>query len=111
MNGISESEWKKLRKLQPIALNRLCQGILDDVATFASKTEGDSHQRFLEMYKFVHQQNENVSLAFDDLRRSNALEKLAWMVSLELVSDEEFALFSEESRKTVQFFLDLRNDS
>ncbi len=45
---------------------------------------------------------EEMAHAFDDLRRSNALVKLSLMRERGLLTDEEFAGFSDETRQSIE---------
>lgn len=104
---ISESDWKLLRRLQPVALERLCQAILSEVVRLASDTAAGSHARYLEVFKLIRERDEEVGEAFDGLKRSTALVKLARMRSLGLVTDEELAGFGAETQAAVALYLDM----
>ena len=103
---ISESDWKLLRRLQPVALERLCQGILAEVVQLASGATRGSHARYLEVFKLVRERDEEVGEAFDELKRSTAYRKLARMRSLGLVTDGEWAGFGAETQAVVALFLE-----
>jgi hypothetical protein len=54
---ISEPDWKLLRRLQPIALERFCQGVLSEAARLASDTATGSHARYLQLFKLVEERD------------------------------------------------------
>lgn len=97
MRAIKESDWKCLRELRPLALERLCARILQEVAQ-ASSTSQSYHQRYLQVFSLVQEGDREVAAMFDDVRRSNALGHLALMRKHGLISDDEFSGFSEETR-------------
>ncbi len=103
-NQISESDWKLLRRLQPIALDRFCEAVLSEVARLASGSAKDNHARYLKLFKLIQERDEELGEAFNDVKRSIAYLKLAHMRSLGLITDEEFADFSEETRGAVALF-------
>jgi hypothetical protein len=41
---IAESDWKKLRALHPIALDRFCQRILEKIGTILADSSRSHHQ-------------------------------------------------------------------
>jgi hypothetical protein len=103
---IRESDWKLLRQLEKLALERLCQRVLDEAAQLAASTDGSSHERYLALYRLIKARAQRLAEAFDDLRRSTALEQLARIRAERLLTDEEFSRFSDETRKSVQLFLE-----
>ena len=103
-NQISETDWKLLRRLEPIALGRFCQAVLSEVALLASNSAKDSHARYLKLFKLIQERDEELGEAFNDMKRSMAYVKLARMRSLGLITDEEFAEFSEQTRGVAALF-------
>lgn len=101
-----ESDWKTLSRLKPLALDRLCQRILtatEDIIVRAN--EGGYHSAYLEVYKHIERSDRKLSDCFDDWRRSQAVFFLAHWRREKLITDEEFANFSEETRSRVDSFL------
>src|SRR5690242_9014043 len=97
-----EADWKILRQLHPIALERFCQRVLSEVGRIASDAEKGAHSRYLEAYDLIRHRHKEMANAFDDLRRSTGLMRLAWIRSFGLLTEEEFASFSPETRQVVQ---------
>ena len=96
-----ERDWKHLRRLKPAALDRFCDQVLQEVVKIATAAEPSSHQRYLNLYKFIHQRDKVLADGFDDHRRSTAPWKIAAIYRLGLLTDEEFAGFSDETRDHV----------
>jgi hypothetical protein len=101
MAEIPERDWKLLRELKPAALERLCGRILVSAAEIARASDATNHERYLQLYHLVQKQNREVAITFDDHRRSTALPKIAQIHSRGLFTEEEFARFTEETRKHV----------
>ena len=99
MNEIDEADWKLLRELKTVALERLCERVLQQVAPQCDSNGETNHQRFLKALSLIESGNDEIARAFDDLRRSNARERLRTMISLDLITDEELRGFSPELRK------------
>jgi hypothetical protein len=103
-----ESDWKLLRKLHPIALDRFCERVLSELTeVIADEKKKSNHQRFLAAFKLINERNDEIADAFDDMRRSTAIQRLTAIQLLNLLSAEELAGFSDETRQTVEFLLDL----
>lgn len=98
---MTESDWKHLRKLRPVALDRLCESALGEVASLLAKDDLSNHERFLEVFRRVLDRNEDIAMAFDDVRRSNADARLAAMCGLGLLRPDELAQFTEETQRFV----------
>ena len=97
----AESEWKLFRKLQPIALERFCQRVLAEVERIAANTKKTSHERYLAVFKLIEKRDEELAAAFDNPRRSTFFRQLAFIESLKLLTEEEMAGFSSETRETL----------
>ena len=59
------------------------------------------------VYKRLHERDKEVAQAFNGLRRSQMVIQLRDMRALELVTDDEFAQFSEATRQSVETLLRL----
>src|SRR5215217_7055944 len=95
---ISERDWKLLRELKPIALERFCDRVLAELAGVAGARDKGSHERYLAAFDLIRRRDRDLADTFDGLRRSTALLQLAAMRSRGLVTDEEFARFGAETR-------------
>ena len=96
---LSESDWKYLsQRLQPVALDRFCRRALADLGRIAEDEATGSHERYLAVFHLIEERDRELASAFDDMRRSTAFWRLLRMRSLGLVTDEELAGFSDETR-------------
>jgi hypothetical protein len=101
-----ESDWKILSHLKPLALDRLCQRILQESGKILDHAkEGGSHSAYLELYKHIHTSDETLSNCFDDMKRSRAWAILINWKLEGLLTDEEFNAFSSETREMVGVLL------
>ncbi len=102
---IRESDWKILKQLHALALERFCQRVLSDIADISNDEKITSHQRYLAIYDIVHIQNMELALIFNDLRHSTALFKIAGLQSRGLLENAEYMRFSVETRTLVESIL------
>ena len=102
MNEIKESDWKLLRKLQPLALERLCMRLLAEIGKQCQAEGLPYHQRFKQTFRIVQDGDDEIGRAFDDLKRSTAVLKLAVMKSEGLITAEEFLGFTEETGERIR---------
>jgi hypothetical protein len=103
---IKESDWKTLRRLQPLALERFCKRVLDEIESARNDSTRNFHQRYLDVYRIVKERDRQIADMFNDVRRSNAIHKLALIRSSGLLEESEFASFSEEMRASIAFLTD-----
>lgn len=103
---ILESDWKVFRQLHPIALERFCQRVFSEIDRLASDTTKSGHERYLAVFELIQRRDREMAHAFDDLRRSTALRRLASIQSHELLTEEELARLSRQTRDVVQFLLE-----
>jgi hypothetical protein len=97
-----ESDWKTFSELRPVALERFCKRVLDEVPRFPLGTERSYHQRYLELFRWLGERNDELARAFDDPRRSQMLWQLAAIYADGLLKPDEFARFTPHTRKRVQ---------
>jgi hypothetical protein len=102
---ISEADWKVFRQLHQIALDRFCERVLSEINKIASGSEGSAHERYLKVYKLIERRDKELGEAFNDMRRSTAWMQLAIIRRQGLLTEEEFARFSPETRGVMQVFL------
>jgi hypothetical protein len=102
---ISEADWRTFRELRSIALERFSQRVLSDVVRLATETDKSSHERYRAVFGLIQRRDRELADAFNDLRRSTAVRRLACIQSHELLTEEELARFSAETRETVEFLV------
>jgi hypothetical protein len=98
---IKESDWKVLRRLHSIALERYCQLILEEVK-LATACNDSYHDCYLKVYRLIQDRDETMARVFDDLRRSTALVLLLNIINEGLLTDEELKQFSQELQSRIQ---------
>jgi hypothetical protein len=96
-----ESDWKNWSRLAPILLNRFCDSVVAHAAKFSIES-GTGHERYLACYRFIDESNQKIADVFNNRRRSNALFQIAAAVTNEIMSAEDLASFSEETRERVR---------
>ncbi len=104
---IEEEDWKKLRQMKDIVLHRLCERILQKAQRQINKKQ-NPYESYLALYKLIQKQDKVVSEAFDALRRSNAITKIANMAHEGLFTKEEFEQFSDKTKELVQMFAEVK---
>jgi hypothetical protein len=102
---IKEADWKLLRRLHAVAVERFCQSALEEISGAASASDGGYHSSFLKVFALVNKRDKELGRTFDNLRRSNALFLLAGLKGRRLLSEEEFSQFSPETQGAVEMIL------
>ncbi|NKF23354.1 peptide ABC transporter substrate-binding protein [Solimonas marina] len=103
---LNERDWKVLQNLKRPLLERFCQVALFSAEQIIQDKTKTYHERYGALYEFVQQRDKALALAFDGLRRSNALMRLVFMRQAELFTEEEFGQFSEDTRRRVEKMLE-----
>jgi hypothetical protein len=102
---LGEADWRTLRRVHPLALERYCERVLGEIGRVTYDGTRTAHQRYLEIFKIIEHCDREMASIFDDPKRSNALSILARMRSAELMMEEEFLSRSPETRSAVEFLL------
>jgi hypothetical protein len=102
MHEFPESDWKTFSRLRVVALERFCKRVLDEVPQFTLDTERSYHQRYLELFRWLGESNEQLAKAFDHPRRSQMLRQLAAIYAYGLLEPDEFARFTPHTRERIQ---------
>lgn len=105
---IKESDWKLLRQLHKVALERFCQRILHEIECINSDSTKSFHQRYLDIFNVIERRDKEIAQCFDGARRSTALTQLALMQAGGLITEEEFMSFSPEIRSVLDVLTENR---
>jgi len=102
MRDIPEKDWKKCRAMKDELLNIACEKILKELETVI-KQKNKSHKNYLKIWMILNEEDDKLGKMFDDIKRSNAVYKLAAWKRHRLVTDEELAQFSDETQEIIRF--------
>ena len=101
MSGIKEKDWKIIRALKDEKLNALCADILGEINQEISNKKEQNHKAYLKVWDIVNTRDKDVADMFNDLRRSNAVYKLALWYKNGYLTEKELNEFSEETRSII----------
>src|SRR6187200_3370140 len=94
---IPERDWKVFKELRVIALGRLCDKILAEAKAEIDRSSRSSHEKYLSLFKLIHDRDDDIARAFNDLRRSTALIQAGIIHGMGLFTAEELQRFSPET--------------
>ena len=60
-----------------------------------------SHEAYLRLWKILKKEDAKIATMFDDVKRSNAFQKIAAWNFYGLISDKELAQFSEDTQEII----------
>ena len=100
--SLPERDWRVLRVVKSAALHRYCAKVLEECSKVIGAPGSHPHERYLSLYKLIQERDYRIAVAFKDLRRSTAGARLAAMIELGVVTDEEVAEFTPETREWIQ---------
>ena len=101
-HDIPERDWKKLRSLEDAALNIACERIFQNITKLIESRGAESHKYYLKFWKVLQEKDKEISLMFDDLKRSTAIFKLAMWKKNGILSGEDFEELTEETKKRIE---------
>jgi hypothetical protein len=102
-----ESDWRVLRSIRDQALERYCARVLDECAAVLRSAE-PAHDRYLRLWRLLKERDDGLAAAFDHPRRSAALQQLAAMATLGVLTDAELSRFGGATREMLQAVTDVR---
>ncbi len=107
IDKIKESDWKYLRKLQPMLLERACARINKEAALILKNGEnGGQHQLYRDVYRHYNQNDDMIAECFDDYRRSKAKLRILSLVRHGIMSNEELHGFSDDTIEFVEYMME-----
>ena len=98
LQELSGSDWKIFRQLQEVALERLCERVLSNVNRLTSDASMSARERYLALFDLLKQQEREIAIGFNDPCRSTAVQQLLFIKSRDLLTEDELARFSSETR-------------
>ena len=107
VRDIPERDWKLLRELHGILLDRYSKGVLEKSRALIDDPSVGPHERYLRLYKLIHSTDKELGRALNDMRRSTARRHIVAARTLGLLTDEEMRRFSEETQQAVEAMLSL----
>jgi len=105
MREIKESDWKILRELLTVALERFCRQILSEIKQIDADSAKSFHQKYLDIFRLVQRRDREIARVFNNPSRSTALIQLAEMQSQGLLSADEYLRFSQGTRNIIAHLL------
>ena len=100
--GFPESDWRILRKLREVALERFCERVICELREMTADVPPSYHQRYLDVFKLIDKRDDELASAFNNPRRSAAFLQLGLIRAYGLITDDEMARFSPETRAAVE---------
>lgn len=106
LREIKETDWKVLRRLHPLAVERFCEGVLAEVERVMHNSTEGAHQRYLDIFRIMERRDREMARLFNGLKRSQGLMMLARIRSAGLLTEDEFSSLGPETRGVIQMLLD-----
>jgi len=101
MSSVPEKDWKRLSALKQNLLNSACESIFRRIEQVSSTRKDREHEAYLALWKLIKKEDAAIAEMFDDLKRSDALFKIAALKHHGVLTDEQLAQFSEETQERV----------
>ncbi len=101
MHPIPEKDWKRLRAKKEEKLDQVCEIIINNIKAAMPDQEHGHHKAYLDIWNIIHSGDAKIVEMFDDLRRSNAIFKLASWHRNGLLNENELIEFTEETQASI----------
>ena len=90
-----------MKSMKDSKLNQVCEQILGAVGNEIINKGNENHKAYLEVWEKIQAGDDDIAEMFNDLRRSNAVLKLAAWKRYGLLTESELHGFSEETQSVV----------
>ena len=90
-----------MKSMKDTKLSQVCEKILGAVGSVINNKGNENHKAYLDVWEIVQAGDSDIAEMFNDLRRSNAVLKLAAWNRYGLLTESELSSFSEETRSTI----------
>lgn len=101
MSSVPEKDWKRLISLKEKLLNYACENLFRRIEQISSSRKNREHGAYLELWHEIRKEDDAIAEMFNDLKRSNAVFKIAALRHYGVLSDEQLAQFSQETQEQV----------
>ena len=98
-----ESDWKTFRQVRELALERFCQRVLDKIEQIIRDPSLSQHQRYLKVFRFLRDRDDELAQAFNDPRRSRMILQLVMVHKYGLLTPDELGRFTARTRETIEW--------
>ncbi len=94
---IPERDWKVFKELREIALERLCEKILNEAKAQIEQPTKTAHEKYLNLFKLFENRDDDIARGFNDFRRSTAIRQLGISNNMGLLNGEELRRLTPET--------------
>ena len=101
---IPEPDWQRFRKIHSELCDDFCARVLAEAQSIATSSEGSPHKRYLRLFRLIERRDDELARAFNDIRRSTALQQLFMLRGLGLLTDEHIRSFTPETQLVLRAF-------
>lgn len=106
MSRFPEVDWRHFETVHDTALERFSRRIIQECAEILRNESRSAHDRFLELHYHVRERDRQIELTFSDWRRSEAIRQLVAMYRLGLITEDELAGFTSDTRDGIEGLID-----
>ena len=105
-NKIPERDWKVARSMKESALDLACKRILEKVSKLIESDGKGNHPKYLGLWALMRDEDQQIGSMFNNFKRSTAMNQISLWKYHGLIADEEFSLFTPETREGIESTLE-----
>jgi hypothetical protein len=99
---IPEADWKTLRGMSDVLLERASSRALKRVEKTIAKQEEDPHKKYIKLWRVMEDEDRKIARVFNDMKRSNALTKILDMVRYNLLTTDDLDEYTRETKERLK---------
>lgn len=107
MDRIQEKDWKKLRSMEKNLLDKAVGNSLSKIRLLIDEGQGGNHKTYLALWDLIRDEDKKIGNMFDDMKRSAAIQKIAFMCKYKIIDEDILREFSEETQERVNTLIQI----
>jgi len=101
MSSVPDKDWKLFCKLQAELTEKACENMFTQVEEIAKQRRGKEHQSYLNLYQLIKTVDIKITEMFNNPTPHNVFFKLVALKKFGVLSDQQWDMFSAETRERI----------
>ena len=107
MDRIQEKDWKKLRSMEKDLLDKAVGIALSKIRSLIDERQGGNHKTYSALWDLLRDEDKKIGNMFDDMKRSAAIQKIAFMCKYKIIDEDILREFSRETQERVNTLIQI----
>jgi len=107
MDRIQEKDWGKLRSMGKNLLDKAVGNSLSKIRLLIDERQGGNHKAYSALWDLIRDEDKKIRNMFDDMKRSEAIQKIAFMCKYKIIDEDILREFSKETQERVNTLIQI----